>query len=141
PGVHPPDAGDGPRLLGEQVLDAAVVLLVAPSLALEHEREGRVLVDQDARERIHHVEDAEGRHRRGMLCPATGRGKVSRGSGPETRGGKAGRGAASRSSLLSTVEHPRVGHPAQQTTSPGGAAAETRAARWYVVRWGLRRGE
>src|SRR5882724_2474059 len=76
PRVQSPDPGGRPCLLDEQVLDGAVVLLVAPSLALDDECEGGVLVDEDAREWIHHVENAEGRHRARMLCPVTGRGKV-----------------------------------------------------------------
>ena len=54
-----PDARVRGRALDEQVRDPAVVLLVAAVLALQHEREGRVLIDQDPGERVHHVEQAE----------------------------------------------------------------------------------
>src|SRR5207249_2463027 len=140
PGVHPPDAGDGPRLLGEQVFDAAVVLPVAPLLALEHEREGGVLVDQDAREGIHHVEDAEGRRRHRLGCYARSP-DAARRAGIGTRDAPRERGKTRHlpSSLLSTGEHPQVGHPAKQTT-PRRHGIRNPSSR-YVVRWGLRRRE
>src|SRR5262245_39362946 len=52
------------RALDEQVLRLAVVLLVPATLPFELEGEGGVLVLEDPAHRVHHVEEAEGRHRR-----------------------------------------------------------------------------
>src|SRR5262249_42345449 len=53
------------RALDEQVLRLAVVLLVPATLPLELEGEGGVLILEDPAHRVHHVEEAEWRHRRG----------------------------------------------------------------------------
>ena len=47
------------RALDVQILGPAVELFVPASLSLEHERERRVLVDENPRQRIHHVQKAE----------------------------------------------------------------------------------
>ena len=54
-----PHRGPRRRPVDEQVLDPAMVLLVPAAVPLAHEREGGVLVDEDPRGRIHHVEDAQ----------------------------------------------------------------------------------